>query len=167
MTTKTRDVRTAAAPTSAVERRRQIASYVLIGLGFIDLVRGFMHTINIRWAATNIAQVDLTSAMAGDFMLQMSAFGISNYVTGFLAILIGLQAKKLAPLVLALIPASYLLGIVSMNMNNIQPQSAFNGRYMMFGYLAICIITALYYYLPGWLGRDDPPAADGTTSGRT
>jgi len=76
-------------------------------------------------------------------------------LTGIFAILVGLKAKELAPLMLALIPATYLLGIISMRMNDVQPSSAFNGQYMMMVYLAICTVTALYYYMPKWLSRDE------------
>lgn len=135
-------------------RRVQIAAYVLIAIGVVDLIRGFMHTFNIRYAAANIAQVDLGAAMAGDFLVVMSAFGISNYVTGMLAILIAFKAKKLAPLVLAIIPTAYVLGIIGMQMAEVERSAAFNGRYMIFVYLALCALTALYVYVPDWLGRD-------------
>jgi len=138
----------------SADRRVQFAAYVLTAIGVVDLIRGFMHTFNIRYAAANIAQVDLSAAMAGDFLMVMSAFGISNYVTGMLAILIAFRAKKLAPLVLAIIPAAYLLGIIGMQMARVERSAAFNGRYMMFVYLALCALTALYVYLPRWLGRD-------------
>ncbi len=140
---------------SSAVKRLQIASYVLIAAGGMDLIRGFMHTFNIQYAAGNIAQVDLTSPMAGDFLLQMSAFGMSNFLTGAFAIIIGLKAKELAPMILAIIPFTYLLGAVSMRMNDIQATSAFNGQYMMVVYLTICILTALYYYVPKWRGKDD------------
>lgn len=138
---------------SNTAKRLQIASYVLIAAGGMDLIRGFMHTFNIRYAAANIAQVDLLSPMAGDFLLQMSAFGMSNFLTGVFAILIGLKAKELAPLILAIIPFTYLLGVISMRMNDVQPSAAFNGQYMMMVYLTICVATALYYYVPIWLSR--------------
>ena len=138
---------------SKTAKRLQIASYVLIAAGCMDLIRGFMHTFNIRYAAANIAQVDLLSPMAGDFLLQMSAFGMSNYLTGAFAILVGWKARELAPLMLSIIPVTYLLGIISMRMNDVEPSAAFNGQYMMYVYLTICVITALYYYVPNWLNR--------------
>ena len=138
---------------SNTAKRLQIGSYVLFAAGSMDLIRGFMHTFNIRYAAANIAQVDLASPLAGDFLLQMSAFGVSNFLTGMFAILVALKAKELAPLMLAIIPVTYLLGIISMRMNNVQPTAAFNGQYMMYVYLTICVVTALYYYVPIWLNH--------------
>ena len=67
MTTLNQPEQATTYPTSSAEKRLKIASYVLIAVGIVDLIRGFMHTFNIQYAATNIAQVDLTSAMAGDF----------------------------------------------------------------------------------------------------
>jgi len=141
-------------PLFAAETRLRIASWVLIAAGCMDLVRGFMHTFNIQHAAANIAQVDMTSAMIGDFLVVMSAFGISNYLTGIFAIITGLKAKPLAPLFVAIIPLTYALGVVSMRLNAIAGTAAFSGQYMILVYMSICVLTALYYYVPKWLGFD-------------
>ena len=58
------------------------------------------------------------------------------------------------PVILAIIPVTYLLGVISMRMNDVQASAAFNGQYMMFAYLAICVLTVLYYYVPKWLLKD-------------
>lgn len=134
--------------------RLQVASWVLIAAGLMDLIRGFTHTFNIQHAAANIAQVDMTSAMIGDFLMVMSAFGISNYLSGIFAILVGFKAKQLAPLFIALIPAAYALGVASIRLNGIESTSAFNGQTMIAVYMSICVLTALYYYIPHWLGID-------------
>jgi len=63
-------------------------------------------------------------------------------------------------LIWAIIPVTYLLGVISMRMNDVQASAAFNGQYMMFIYLAIWVLTALYYYLPKWLGIDTPVISD-------
>jgi uncharacterized membrane protein len=160
MTTLNQPKQATTYPGSTAEKRLKIASYVLIAVGIVDLIRGFMHTFNIHYAATHIAQVDLTSAMAGDFLLVMSSFGMSNYLTGVFAILIGLKAKELAPLILAIIPVTYLLGVISLRMNDVQASAAFNGQYMMFVYLAICVLAALYYYVQKWLGKDSTVISD-------
>ncbi len=139
-------------PIFRTEIRLKAASFILIAIGCVDLLRGFMHTFNIHYAAANLAQVDMTADIIGDFLLVMSAFGMSNFLTGMFAIIIGLKVKDLAPLFLAIIPITYLLGVISMRMNNIEASAAFNGQYMMFIYLAICVLTALYYYIPQWLG---------------
>lgn len=124
----------------------------------MDLVRGFMHTFNIQHAAANIAQVDMASPMIGDFLVVMSTFGISNFLTGMFAIIVGLKAKELAPLFVGIIPVTYALGIVSMRLNAIESTAVFNGQYMIAVYMSICVLTALYYYVPKWLGLDGKPS---------
>jgi hypothetical protein len=135
MTTLNQPKQATTYPGSTAEKRLKIASYVLIAVGIVDLIRGFMHTFNIHYAA-------------------------SNYLTGVFAILIGLKAKELAPLILAIIPVTYLLGVISLRMNDVQASAAFNGQYMMFVYLAICVLAALYYYVPKWLGKDSTVISD-------
>jgi len=143
-----------ALPLLRADTRLRIASWVLIAAGFLDLTRGFAHTFNIRHAAANIAQVDMASPMIGDFLVVMSAFGMSNYLTGLFAIVVGFKARELAPLFLGIIPVTYALGTLSMRINAIEGTAAFSGRYMMVVYLAICVLIALYYYIPSWLGLD-------------
>ena len=60
----------------------KIISTVTIILGSIDIIRGFMHTLLINFAATNIAGLDLSTSQAGDLLQLMGAFGISNYISG-------------------------------------------------------------------------------------
>ncbi|MCG8652213.1 MAG: hypothetical protein MI861_20405, partial [Pirellulales bacterium] len=74
---------------------------VLVLLGLVDLTRGFVHTFHIHHAANHLAQIDPHP----DAMVLMAAFGISNFLTGVLFILIALSARKIAPVVLLLIPA--------------------------------------------------------------
>jgi len=56
----------------------KLLSITAIFLGSLDLIRGFMHTILIRYAATNIAGLDLSTPQAGDLLVLMGSFGISN-----------------------------------------------------------------------------------------
>ena len=85
-------------------------SIVVIILGCLDIVRGFMHTIVLEYAATNIAGLDLSTSLAGDLLQLMGAFGISNYLTGTMLILIGWKARPLALLMLGAIPMAYAIG---------------------------------------------------------
>lgn len=122
----------------------RLPSTVLFILGTIDIIRGFMHTFNIHWAATNIANLDLTMA-AQDQLFLLATFGISNFLTGFLFILISWKAKKITPYVIILIPLTYLLGIIAIKTAGIQKAAEFNGQYFMLGYLAACVITYLSF----------------------
>jgi hypothetical protein len=91
-------------------------STVLLILGFVDLLRGFLHTL-------------------------LGAFGISNILTGLLYILISRKAKHLSPYVLGIIALSYVLGYIGLKISGISPGAALYGRYFMFAYLAVCVIT--------------------------
>jgi hypothetical protein len=124
----------------------KFVSIVAIALGCLDLVRGFMHTILLDYAATNIAKLDLSTALAIDLLQLMGSFGISNYITGVMLILVGWKARSLALAILGVIPVSYIVGIVGIKINSapyVSSQAAWGGAPMMMVYLAICGITFL------------------------
>ena len=122
----------------------EFVSVVAIALGCLDLVRGFMHTILLEYAATNIAGFDLSTELAGDLLQIMGAFGISNYLTGVMLILSGWKARPLALTMLGVIPLAYTIGTVGIKVNsaNYAPsQAAWGGAPMMLVYLAVCSLT--------------------------
>jgi hypothetical protein len=122
----------------------RFVSVVAIALGCIDLMRGFMHTVLLDFAATNIAGFDLTTSLAGDLLQQMGAFGISNYLTGIMLILIGWKARPLALIMLGFIPVAYAIGIAGIKFNSAPyapSQAAWGGTTFMLVYLAICVMT--------------------------
>ena len=118
-------------------KTNKIVWMTLLVLGCVDLVRGFMHTVMLEYAAANIAGVS-----GGDALFLLRAFGISNYLTGALFILIALKAKELAPYVLVLIPVNYAFGLL------VSPPVAqaaqFNGKYMMMVYFAVCLAIGVW-----------------------
>lgn len=118
-------------------RTNKIVWMTLLVLGGVDLIRGFMHTVMLEYAAANVAGVT-----NGDAIFLLRAFGLSNYLTGALFILIALQAKHLAPYVLTLIPVSYIFGLL------VSPPVAqtaqFNGKYMMMVYFAVCLVVGVW-----------------------
>jgi hypothetical protein len=122
----------------------KFVSIVAIVLGSLDLVRGFMHTIFLDYAATNIAGFDLTTTLAGDLLQQMGAFGISNFLTGVMLILIGWKARPLALIMLGFIPVAYAIGVAGIKFNSAPyapSQAAWGGTTFMLVYLAVCVIT--------------------------
>jgi len=122
----------------------KFVSIVAIVLGCIDLMRGFMHTILLDFAATNIAGFDLSTSQAGDFLQMMGAFGISNYLTGAMLILLGWKARSLALIMLGFIPVSYAIGIAGIKVNSAPytpTQAAWGGTTFMLVYMAICVVT--------------------------
>jgi len=122
----------------------KFVSIVAIALGCLDLVRGFMHTILLDFAATNIAGFDLSTSLAGDLLQMMGAFGISNYLTGAMLILLGWKARPLALIMLGFIPIAYAIGIAGIKLNSAAyapSQAAWGGTTFMLVYMAICVIT--------------------------
>jgi hypothetical protein len=122
----------------------RFVSVVAIALGCVDLVRGFIHTIVLEFAALNIAGLDLSTPLAGDLLQLMGTFGISNYLTGMMLILIGWKARPLALAMLGIIPAAYLVGILGIKANSAAyapSQAAWGGTGPMLVYLAISAIT--------------------------
>ncbi|PKM86878.1 MAG: hypothetical protein CVU85_06995, partial [Firmicutes bacterium HGW-Firmicutes-10] len=87
----------------------EFPSWVLLFVGIFDVIRGFMHTFNIFWAVETFAKLDLSVAKDAQLFL-LAAFGISNYLTGFIFILISRKAKHLSVYMLSFILAAYALG---------------------------------------------------------
>ena len=122
----------------------KFVSIVTIALGCIDLLRGFTHTVLLDYAATNIAGFNLSTSLAGDLLQQMGAFGISNYLTGVMLILIGWKARPLALIMLGVIPVAYAIGFAGFKINSAvyaPSQAAWGGVTPMLVYLAICGIA--------------------------
>ncbi len=125
------------------ERALHLSVIVLFLAATMDMVRGYMHTFQVKYAATHLAGIEPIS----DSLVLMSSFGISNFLTGFMYYLVIWKARHLAPYILLLIPISYVLGGLGMRYQNIQMESPFVGQYMMAKYLAICLITSLIYFV--------------------
>lgn len=117
---------------------------MLLILGLTDLLRGFLHTFAINWAAATFAKLNL-SAAASDQLFLLGIFGISNILTGLIYILISRKAKYLSPYILAIIPFSYLIGLIGLRVSGVTAMSAFEGRYFMYAYFAVCVITLLIF----------------------
>ena len=122
----------------------RIPATVLFVLGIVDLIRGVMHTFLLRWAGVYVAGFDPVTTPPDQFFM-LGAFGISNFLTGFLYLLISRKARELSPFVLAIIPATYLLGMIGIGVAGVHGQSAFSGRYLMFVYFAVCVVTVAVF----------------------
>lgn len=118
----------------------ELPSKILLFLGFVDLVRGFLHTFSVNWSATTFAGLNL-SVSPSDQLVLLGAFGISNLLTGFIYILISRKAKKLSPYTLGLIPLAYFVGYIGLKLSGVTASAAFYGRYFMLVYLAVCLFT--------------------------
>jgi len=124
----------------------RLPATVLFILGIVDLIRGFMHTFVLRWSGVHIAGFDPVTTPTDQFFM-LGAFGISNILTGVLYLLISRRARELSPYVLAIIPASYLIGLIGIRIADVSGQSAFGGKYLMFGYFAACVITVAVFLI--------------------
>ena len=129
------------------KEKKQVPKFVwivLIVLGCIDLVRGFMHTIALEYAALNIAGLDLTTSTAIEQLRLLGTFGISNWITGVAYILIGLKAKHISIHIMGFIPVAYGLSMIAMKMNMAgyaETSANWGGMNLMVPYLVVCGIT--------------------------
>ena len=74
----------------------------------------------------------------------LSAFGISNLLTGSVYILISMKAKELARPVLMLILGSYFIGWLGIQYAGVTPTADFLGRYFMTSYFLLCLFTLAF-----------------------
>jgi len=117
----------------------RFAWIILTCLGCLDLIRGFAHTFNLEYAAEFIMGLDLAVAR-DDQLLLLGVFGISNYITGCMLILIGLKARNIVPYVFLIIPVSYILG--GHLISRVATSTArLGGLPMMNIYILVCIGT--------------------------
>lgn len=119
---------------------------MLFLIGAYDLLRGGMHTFLLKWSAANFAGFDIAT-VSEDQVFLLGVFGISNFLTGSIFLLISRKARHLAPPVLILIPVIYLLGWIGLRTGGVHAQAEFNGRYLMFAYFAFCLGAYAYFLI--------------------
>ena len=117
----------------------RFAWIIMIALGCIDLIRGFIHTVLLEFAATNIFVIDFSGGVENQMFL-LGIFGISNYLTGIVFILIGFRARELVPILLPVIPLVYLFGTAWISWA-VTPTAQLGGGPYMLAYFAVCIVT--------------------------
>lgn len=116
---------------------------VLMFFGFFNLVRGFLHTVLVEFAATNIAGLDLSVVRADQLVLLMT-YGYSNFVTGIIFLLIALKARNLVPPAILLVSVFSITNGITLELMN--PTAAFVGRYLAPVWFAVGIITLIGIY---------------------
>ena len=117
----------------------KFAWILLIGLGCLDLFRGFVHTVLLEHAAYNIFVIDTTGGIENQIFL-LGFFGITNYFTGIMLILIGISARHLVPIILPVLPFTYIAGSALVR-NVASPTAELGGLTFMTIYLATCIVA--------------------------
>jgi len=119
----------------------KFAWILMLGLGCVDLFRGFIHTFMLEFAALNIFVIDLSGGVDNQMFL-LGIFGISNYLTGIMFILIGLKARHLVPIMLPAIPIVYLGGTALIS-RTASPTAQLGGEPFMLIYFALCIAATI------------------------
>ncbi len=117
----------------------KFAWVIMAMLGCLDLVRGFFHTVLLEYAAENIMGLDLAVAR-DDQLLLLGTFGISNYLTGMMLILVAMKARNIVPYVFLAIPVSYISGAFLIN-RVASSTAALGGLPMIIGYITVCVGT--------------------------
>jgi len=119
-------------------------SAITFVLGCLDLVRGFMHTFKLEYAALHVAKLNLSTPEASDLLQLLGVFGVSNYITGIMLILVALRARELALTMLFVMPLAYTVGWIETSINSnmyAASQAAWGGKDFMLVYLIVCVIT--------------------------
>jgi hypothetical protein len=124
----------------------KIPSTVLFIIGLVDILRGFLHTFALTWAASTFAKLDLVNGPSDQIFL-LGVFGISNLLTGFIYLLISRKARELSPYVLIIIPLTYLLGLIGIWSGGVFAQAEFLGKYFLFVYFGVCIVTFITFVI--------------------
>ena len=79
-------------------------SVVTMLLGCYDLLRGTMHSFKIEYESLNISHLNILTPESADLLHFLGLFGVSNYVTGIMLVLISIKARGLALIMLGIIP---------------------------------------------------------------
>lgn len=126
---------------------RNLCAAMACVFGLMDLIRGTVHTFLIKSVAMSTSGIDPHP----DALVLMGAFGISNFCTGMMLLLIGCKARDLSPPVLLMLPFAYFVGGLGMQLSDVTLQSPFNGQRMMRVYLGVSLICALLYYFISYI----------------
>lgn len=116
-------------------------------MGVFDIIRGIMHTFAVNQSAVWFAKLDLRTNK-NDQLWLLGVFGLSNFLTGFVFLLVATEAQNIAPHIIGLVPLAYGVGLIGLkNVAGIRPQSKFNGKYFMRIYLSICVLLSVTYFI--------------------
>jgi hypothetical protein len=123
-----------------------LPSTVLLFIGILDVIRGFMHTFLLTWSAANVAKFNMATTPQ-DQIFMLGVFGISNFLTGSIYFLISRKAREISPYVLIIIPLAYLLGLIGIWSGGVHGQAPFEGKYFMLAYFAVCVLTFISFLI--------------------
>jgi hypothetical protein len=121
----------------------RFVSFVAVGLGCFDIVRGLVHTVFVGSMGAQIAGLDLAGPTGLDQLTLMVAFGSSNLVTGAALIYLGLTDRLGALILMAVVPLALLLAGLGLQRwgADLMGQAVFPGVENMRIYIGVCLIT--------------------------
>ena len=127
------------------EKALKISVAVLGLVAIYDLIRGYMHTLNIWYASEHIAHMSQTA----DTMWLMTYQGALQLMSGLVYLLIVWKAKELAPYILMINAFANLYHLFSVSVNGVleMQTSAWNGQYYMYVYVSVLFLTGLSYVI--------------------
>jgi hypothetical protein len=119
-------------------------SIVTLLLGCYDLFRAITYTLHLELSALHISKVDITATTSVNLLHLLSVFGALNYIISFMLILTALMSRKLALIMLAIIPFAYGMGILTITLNTTEhylTHASWKGAIPMLIYISICLVT--------------------------
>lgn len=103
-----------------------------------------MHTVLVEFAAVNIAGLDLSVVRVDQLILLMN-YGYSNFITGFVFILIALKARDLVPSAILLVTVFSVISPTTIQL--MDPTADFAGRYLAPIWFAVGLVTLIGIYM--------------------
>ncbi|MDX2345878.1 MAG: hypothetical protein QNK11_03270 [Legionella sp.] len=119
-------------------------SIITLLLGCYDLFRAIQYTLHLELSALYISKINLSTFDLANLLHLLGVFGASNYIISLMLILTAFMARRLALIMLAIIPFAYGMGILTIKLNAAEyhlAQAAWEGTVPMLIYLGICVVT--------------------------
>jgi hypothetical protein len=146
-----------------MNRFPRFVSFVAVGLGCFDIVRGLVHTVFVGNMGAEIAGLDLAGPTGLDQLTLMVAFGSSNLITGAALIYLGLTDRLGALILMTLVPLALLFAGVGLQRwgTDLVGQAVFPGVENMRIYIGVCLITVAAAVVMRWRARRSARTGDG------
>ncbi len=140
----------------------RFVSFVAVGLGCFDIVRGFVHTVLAGSVAVDVSGIDVSGPSGRDQIVLMTAFGHANFITAAALIQAGLTSRTASLILLSVIPLALLIAGVSLNYwgADLQGVGVFPGKNNMRMYALICTATVASALLLRWWRKSSNRGAE-------